>query len=141
MSTTNSGSGITRETYRRLVYGLVGLGIVGLAVGLVLDQPLAGTSAYLVGVWVGAAIAFGAPKWSDATLQDERDYERHDRASGLAMGVVMVLGIGLIPPLYLLDAGGHVVITETVGGLIAGASALYLLYGVCLGIVQRRTHA
>lgn len=47
---------------------------------MVLDQYLVGAVLYLLGAWSGGGIAFLAPRWSDARLQDERDYEFHNRA-------------------------------------------------------------
>jgi len=138
MSATETGTGFTREGYRKLVYGVVSVGILGLLVGILLDRHLFGTVVYLLGAWVGGGIAFLVPRWSDAPLQDERDYELHNRASGLAMGITMALGLGVVPALYVLDAGGYVETTGTIGGGILVASGLFLLYGLCLGIVQRR---
>lgn len=138
MVATHTDSGLSRRTYRHLVYGITGTGILGLLAGLLLEQHLVGTVIYLLGAWIGGGVAFVAPKLSDTRLQDERDRELHDRASGLAMGITMVLGLGLVPALYVLDAGGHVELTGAPGGAIVLASALFLLYGVCFGIVQRR---
>lgn len=112
--------------------------MLGLVVGLIFDRHLLGTILYLLAAWLGGGIAFLAPRLSDARLQDERDYELHNRASGLAMAITMATGLGLIPAVYVLDAGGYVELTGTVGGVILLASALFLLYGVCFGIVQRR---
>jgi len=139
MSETRTESGFTRQTYRRVVYGVVGIGILGLLVGIALEHHLLGTVVYLLGAWIGGGIAFLAPRWSDTPLQDERDYELHNRASGLAMGITMALGLSIVPALYVLDAGGYMTISGTIGGGILVASALFLLYGVCLGIVQRRS--
>ncbi|WP_251342998.1 DUF2178 domain-containing protein [Haloplanus halophilus] len=116
---------------------MIGVGILGLLVGMVIDRYLAGTVVYLLGAWIGGGIAFAAPRVSDSRLQDERDYELHNRASGLAMGITMALGIGIVPPLYVLDAGGYVELTGAAGGGILVASALFLLYGFCFGLVQR----
>ncbi|GAA0294318.1 DUF2178 domain-containing protein [Halarchaeum salinum] len=105
--------------------------------GIALNEQLLGTIIYLCGAWLGASIAFLAPRWSDTTLQDERDYELHNRASGLTMGITMALGLSIIPALYVLDAGGYLEISDTIGGGILVLSALFLLYGTCFGIVQR----
>ncbi|GAA0654263.1 DUF2178 domain-containing protein [Salarchaeum japonicum] len=133
-----SQTGFTRQTYERTVYAVVGVGIFGLLAGLLLDQQVAGTAVYLVGCWVGGAIAVLAPKFTDATLQDERDNDLHNHASGLTMRIAMLVGISVIPALYVLDAGGYVELTATVWGGVWVASALFLLYGVCFGVVQRR---
>jgi undecaprenyl pyrophosphate phosphatase UppP len=138
MATTQSNSGLTRQTYSRLVYGIVGIGVFGLLTGLVINQHLVGTVIYLLAAWIGGGIAFIAPIWSDRKLQDERDYELHNRASGLTIGVATVLGLGFIPALYVLDAGGYIVLTGAAGGVVLAVSALFLLYGVCFGIVKVR---
>jgi len=138
MATISNDGGLTRRTYRRVVYGIIGIGILGLLVGIATDRQLAGTVVYLLGAWVGSAIAFLAPRWSDTKLQDERDYELHNRASGLAMGTTMVVGLSVVPPLYVLDADGYIDIAGALGGSILTLSALFLLYGACLGIAKRR---
>ena len=138
MAITQTKTGLTRQTYHRLVYSIVGIGIFSLLAGLVINQHLVGTVIYLLAAWIGGAIAFLAPKWSDANLQDERDYDLHNRASGLTMGITMTVGIGVVPVLYVLDAGGYVTITGAIGGVILLASAMFLLYGLCYGIAKRR---
>lgn len=137
--TTNARSGLTRQRYRGLVYGIGGVAILGLLVGIVLDQHFAGSIIYLLGVWIAGGIAVLAPMWSEATLQDERDWELHNRASGILVGITMVLGLSVLPVLYVLDAGNYIDITGTASGVILTLSALFLLYGVCLGIAKRRT--
>lgn len=138
MAMSQNKTGLTRRTYHRLVYSIVGIGILSLLAGLVVNQHLIGTVIYLLAAWIGGGIAFLAPKWSDANLQDERDYDLHNRASGLTMGITMAVGLGAVPVLYVLDAGGYVVIGGAVGGVILLASAMFLLYGVCYGIAKRR---
>ena len=138
MATTQTTSGLTRQRYRRIVYGAMGIGILGLLAGFAVGQHFVGTVVYLLGAWVGGGIAFLAPTLSDTMLQDERDYALHNRASGLAMGVTMVVGLGVVPAIYVLDAGGYLDITGAMGGGIYVASALFLLYGVCYGVVKRR---
>jgi len=127
---------LERQTYRRLVYGIAGTAIVGLVVGIALDRHFAGAVVYMLGAWIGGALAVLLPWWSDRTLQDERDYELHNRASGLAVGITMVLGLSVLPALYVLDAGGRFEITGAVSGVVLTLSALFLLYGICYGIVK-----
>ncbi|ELZ16987.1 hypothetical protein [Natrinema limicola] len=131
-------AGLTRQKYRGLVYGIAGLAILGLLAGFVLDQHFAGTIIYLLGAWTAGGIAVLAPMLSEATLQDERDWELHNRASGILIGVTMLIGLSMLPALYVLDAGSYIEITGTVSGVIFTLSALFLLYGVCLGIAKRR---
>lgn len=138
MTATNADTLLTRQRYRGLVYGIGGVAIVGLLAGTVLDRHFAGTIVYLIGAWVAGGIAVLAPLWSDATLQDERDLELHNRASGLLVGTTMVLGLGALPALYALEAGGDLILTPGLSGVVLTLSALFVLYGVCLGIAKRR---
>ncbi|HMB51550.1 MAG TPA: DUF2178 domain-containing protein, partial [Natronoarchaeum rubrum] len=107
MTTITVMSRLGRRTYRRLVYGIVAVAVLGLFVGIALGQHLAGAVVYLLGTWIGGTITVAAPRLSDRTLQDERDYELHNHASGLALRVTMVLGLSVLPVLYVLDAGGQ----------------------------------
>lgn len=138
VTTTNTNLGLTRRRYRGLVYGIAGVAILGLFAGMVLDQYFAGTLIYLLGAWIAGGIAVLAPRWSEATLQDERDWELHNRASGILVGITMVLGLSILPALYVLEAGNYLEITGTVSGVILTLSAIFLLYGACLGIAKRR---
>ncbi|QGN07784.1 DUF2178 domain-containing protein [Halorhabdus sp. CBA1104] len=135
--TTTNGPKLTRQRYRGLVYGIAAVAILGFLAGFVLDQHLAGAVVYMLGAWLGGGIAVGAPLWSDRTLQDERDYHLHNRASGLLVGITMVLGLSLLPALYVLDAGDIVEISGVVSGIVLTLSALFLLYGVCFGIAKQ----
>ncbi|WP_327052840.1 DUF2178 domain-containing protein [Halomicrococcus gelatinilyticus] len=137
--TTNSNTGLTRRTYRRAVYGVAAVATLGFLAGFVLDHQFAGAIVYLLGVWIAGGIAVLAPMWSETTLQDERDYDLHNRASGMLVGVTMVLGLSVLPVLYVLDVGSYFEITGEVSGVVVTLSALFLLYGVCLGIAKRRT--
>ncbi|WP_256391297.1 DUF2178 domain-containing protein [Natronoarchaeum rubrum] len=136
MTTITVMSRLGRRTYRRLVYGIVAVAVLGLFVGIALGQHLAGAVVYLLGTWIGGTITVAAPRLSDRTLQDERDYELHNHASGLALRVTMVLGLSVLPVLYVLDAGGQFEISGAVSGMVLTLSALFLLYGICYGIVK-----
>ena len=138
MSTSQSRGRLSRRTYRWAVYGVIGIAILGLLGGLAVDQELAGTVVYLLGAWIGGGVAFLAPKLTDRPLQDERDFELHNRASGLTLRITTVLGIGTIPALYVLEAGGHFAISSALWGAIWAFSALYLLYGACFGLTKWR---
>ncbi|WP_256301893.1 DUF2178 domain-containing protein [Haloarchaeobius salinus] len=138
MTAANTNSRLTRQRYRGFVYGIGGLAILGLLAGFVVDQHFAGALVYLLGAWIAGGIAVLAPMWSEATLQDERDWELHNRASGILIGISMVLGLSILPVLYVLEAGNHLEITGVVSGVVLTFSALFLLYGVCFGVAKRR---
>ena len=123
--------------YKRVVYSIFAVGIAGLFAGIVFEMPLAGTTVYLLGAWVGSGLAALLPRVSDATLVDERDQAVHRRASGLAVNVTAVVGISVVPPLYALSAAEVVRITQTMWGAIWMGSAFFLLWGGCLFYVDR----
>lgn len=125
-----------RRTYSRLVYGIAALAVLGLFAGIALGYHFVGAIVYLLGAWTAGAITVLAPRLSDRTLQDERDYELHNRASGLLVGITMVIGLSVLPALYVLDAGGRYEISGVVSGVVLTLSALFLLYGVCYGLVK-----
>ncbi|MDJ1434646.1 DUF2178 domain-containing protein [Halostagnicola sp. A-GB9-2] len=128
----------TRKVYERTVYAIFAVAIIGLLAGLVFNQEYAGTVIYLVGVWLGVGLAYLLPKWSDVRFDDERDEEIFRQASGLAMSVAFVVGLGVVPAVYVLGAAGHLTITSTMWGAIYAASAMYLVWGACYTIVSRR---
>ena len=123
--------------YKRVVYSIFAVGIVGLFAGMLFDLPLTGTTIYLLGAWIGSALAALLPRVSDATLVDERDQAVHRRASGLAVTITGVAGITVVPALYALSAAEVVTITQTMWGAIWMGSAFFLLWGGCLFYVDR----
>lgn len=137
--TTTTRSGLTRRRYRGFVYGVAGLSILGLLAGIALDRHFAGAIVYLLGTWIAGGTTVLAPRWSETTLQDERDWELHNRASGILVGLTMVLGLSVLPAVYVLDAGSYIDVTGVASGVILTLSSLFLLYGVCLGIAKRRS--
>ena len=117
--------------YKRVVYSIFAVGIAGLFAGMLFDMPLAGTTTYLLGAWIGGALAAVLPRVSSATLTDERDTAVHRHASGLTISIVGTVGIGVLPALYALEAAGRLTITPTMWGAIWMGSALFLVWGGC----------
>lgn len=128
----------TRTVYERVVYAIFGVAVVALLTGLAVGQQLVGATIYLVGVWLGAGLAVLIPELSEVQFHDERDAAIYRRASGAMMGVAFVVGLSLVPPLYVLDAAGTVTISPTMWGGIYVISALYLCWGAAYTIVSRR---
>jgi len=56
----------------------------------------------------------------------------------LTLGVLFVLGLSVIPAIYVLKAAGRIEPSPEVTGAILLASGLFLLWGVAYGIVNRR---
>ena len=79
-----------------------------------------------------------APRLTDVPLQDERDTDLYNRASGLTLGVLFVGGLSIIPVIYVLEAAGRIETPPEVNGAIFLASGLFLMWGVSYGIVKRR---
>ena len=129
----------SRRRYKRIVYSIFAVGIAGLFAGMVFERPLAGTTIYLVGAWLGSGLAAVLPRLSSATLTDERDEAAHDRASGLAIKITAAVGIGIVPALYALEAAELVMITPTMWGAIWMGSALFLVWGGCYFYVTSLT--
>jgi hypothetical protein len=75
---------------------------------------------------------------TDVPLQDERDTDLYNRASGLTLGVLFVLGLSIVPVIYVLEAAGRIETPPEVNGAILLASGLFLVWGVAYGIVKRR---
>ena len=123
--------------YKRVVYGIFAVGIVGLFAGMLFDMALAGTTIYLVGAWLGTGLAAVLPRVSPATLTDERDTATHRHASGLTISIIGGLGIGIVPALYALEAADLMTITPTMWGAIWMVSALFLVWGGCYTYVTR----
>ncbi|ELY89490.1 hypothetical protein C483_13218 [Natrialba hulunbeirensis JCM 10989] len=139
MESTNAVLGIGKRTYERTIWGLVGIGCLGLLAGILLGEQLIGTATYLVTVWAAVIVAGTLPYVSDTKLADERDERLHNQASGMTIGIAFVAGIGIIPALYVLDAGNYITISATVWGGIYLFSAFGLLYGACYTIINRRS--
>ena len=127
-----------RRVYYRIVYAILGIAIIGLLAGLVTGRELLGTIIYCGGAWIGSGITFLAPKLTDVPLQDERDTDLYNRSSGLTLGVLFVLGLSVIPAIYVLEAAGRIDPPPEATGAILLASGLFLLWGVAYGIVKRR---
>jgi len=123
--------------YKRVVYSIFAVGIAGLFAGMLFDMPVAGTTTYLLGAWLGSGLAAVLPRVSSATLIDERDQAVHRRASGLAVNVTAAVGITVVPALYALSAAEVVTITASMWGAIWMGSAFFLLWGGCLFYVDR----
>ena len=126
---------IDRRTYNVLTWVFVAIGCLGLFAGILIGQQFIGTVAYLVAVWIGMLVAFGVPYINRVKLHDERDWNLHNRVSGLTLGIACIVTVSVVPALYVLNAGGYFIITPTLWGAIYVASALALVYGVCYTLV------
>ena len=126
------------QTYKRLMLGLVAVGVVALFVGIGIGQQLAGLVVYALGALGALVVTLYAQFSESVTFLDERDQRLHERASNATVSVVSYVGLPTIVVLYLLDATGRYVIPPMVWGGIYALSAFYLLWGVVyLGLRYR----
>ena len=114
-----------RRSYRRLMWGFVGGGVV-LGLGLrLLDYPLLGEAVYLLGflgflaVWRGTSL----------TLFDERDRSLERRASAVTLTLfafVLILGASAV---RVLPEVGASAVPPEFAGVMYGLAAVYVTFG------------
>ena len=124
--------------YRRLILGLVTVGIASLFAGIAVEQSLAGLVVYAVAV-VGAmaTTAFGRYR-SSVTLGDERERELERRASHVTFQLFGYLGLFTFIALFLLDATGRHSIEGATETLLYAYSVISLTWGaIYLGLRYR----
>jgi uncharacterized membrane protein len=126
------------QKYKRLLLGLVAVGVVALIGGMVIDQHLAGLVVYAVGALGALAVTLYGQFSDSITFMDERDQRLHERASNATVSVVSYVGLPTVVALYLLDATGRFEIGPALWGGIWTLSGFYLLWGVVyLGLRYR----
>ena len=112
--------------YRRLMYGSVLLGSLGLIVASRLEFHLLAVGIY----WAGVAAFFAIWRWTSVPLFDERDAMLERRASLLALQVVAAVGIVVIPSAVALSELGYFEMPPAVEGAIYAYAALFVVFGV-----------
>ena len=117
------------KKYKRLLLGLVAVGVVAFVGGIAIDQYLAGLVVYAVGALGAIAITLYGQFSDSITFLDERDRQFHEQASHTTISLVSNVGLPTIVVLYLLDATGRYAISPTVWGGIVTLSGFYLLWG------------
>jgi len=123
-----------RRRYKRLMYGSLWVGIIGLLVGTYLDQYLAGVVVY----WAGFFGMIGVWQFSPVALYDERDTAIEQKASDYTLGVfafVLVLGG---PGGIALEEGGILTLPPAFGGAMWALVAVYAIFGVIYTLLRRR---
>lgn len=125
----------TRRRYKRLMFGCLAVGIVGLLIGSFLDQYLIGVLIY----WAGFFGMLGVWQFSSVTLYDERDTAIERKASDYTLSVfafVLVLGA---PGGIMLEEGGVVTLPAAFGGAMWMLVAVYAVFGVIYTVLRNRT--
>ncbi|GAA0208097.1 DUF2178 domain-containing protein [Halobaculum roseum] len=92
MTATGSAPTVSsRQRYRRLLFGSIGVGVIANVALRIASYPIAAEAVY----WLGIVVALAAWRFSPVTLFDERDDALERRASQITlvvMAVVLVLG-------------------------------------------------
>lgn len=127
MTTANSiRSG---KRYRRAVYGLIAIGMLGLSTGFLLDRSLPGLVVYAITVLPAVALTLYAQFASPVTLQDERGRELERRASNITFQLFGYLGLFAFVALLLLDATGRYGLTTRTTTLLYAYAVICLTWG------------
>ena len=124
-----------RRRYKRLMYGSLAAGIIGLFVGSYLDRFLAGVVVY----WAGFVGMIGIWQFSPVELYDERDTAIERKASDYTLGVfafVLVLGA---PGGIALEESGVATLPPAFGGAMWALVAVYAVFGVIYTALRRRS--
>ena len=115
--------------YRRLVFGVLIVGIISLLVGTLADRSLVGLVVYAAAVVVGFATMFYAQYHESVSLQDEREAELERRASHVVFQLFGYLGLFAFIALLLLDATGSRPLMPTEETLLYVYSIVSLTWG------------
>ena len=134
-SATSTTEWLTRRRrYKRLMYGSLLVGILGLLVGAFVDQFIAGVFVY----WAGFFGMLAVWRLSPVDLYDERDTALERKASGYTLNVfafVLVLGA---PGGLVLEYGGVVGLPASFHGAVWALIAVFVVFGVTYTALQQR---
>lgn len=135
--TTGSNPLEKRRTYRRLMFGSIGVGVVGSVVLRSLDYPLLGEAVYLLAFVAFLAIWQG----TSVTLFDERETYLEERASAITLTVFAFVLIGGASTLRILAAvdANLPVSTTMVEGALWALAAQFAVFGVVYLALRYRT--
>ena len=125
----------TRRRYKRLMYGALFVGILGLFVGVLVDQFVAGVVVY----WAGFFGMLAVWKLSPIDLYDERDTAIERKASGYTLNVLAFVLVVGAPGGIVLERGGVVELPAAFDGAMWTLVAVFVLFGVTYTALRRRT--
>lgn len=124
--------------YRRLVLGLVAVGVVGLLAATAVDQAPVGVAVYVLAV-AGALGATVYGQLSDGvTLGDERSRQLERQASDLTIKLFGYLGLFAFVGVMILDTIGAYTVSTTVGILWQAYGVIALTWGAIYVVLRYR---
>lgn len=115
--------------YRRLILGLVTVGVAGLLVGMGVQRTLAGLVVYALAVVGAFGTLLYARLGSSVALQDEREAALERRASHVTIQLFGYLGLFAFVALFLLDATGARALGAAEETLLYAYAAISLTWG------------
>lgn len=117
------------KRYRRLIYGLIVLGIVSLWAGMAIDRSFVGLVVYAVAVVTAFGMLMYVRFRSPISLADEREHELEKRASHVTVQLFGYIGLFAFIALFLLDATGRYVLGTVETTLLYAYAAITLTWG------------
>lgn len=127
------------QRYRRLCFGLIGIGIASFLVGMVIDQFLAGLVVYAVTVVTGIVMTLYLQFGSSVRLQDERERELGQRASSITFQLFGYLGLFAFIALFFLDATGRYPMSAAAETLLYAYAVICLTWGGIYTVLRYRS--
>jgi len=126
------------KRYRRLVLGLVAVGVVGLLGATAIDRAPVGVAVYVLAV-AGALAATLYGQLSDGvTLGDERSRRFERRASDLTFKLFGYLGLFAFVGVMILDTTGAYTVSTTVATLWQAYGVIALTWGAIYTVLRYR---
>jgi uncharacterized membrane protein len=115
-----------RRRYRRLSFGVLLAGIVGIVLADAVGYPVVGVGLY----WAGFVGFFAVRRWAPVELFDERDAALERRTSYDTIRIAAVALVVLAPTVATLEKVGSYETPPLLDGAIWGYVALFFLYGL-----------
>lgn len=127
--TSGAGFLARRRRYRRLMYGVLAVGVFGFIVASELDEPLVAVAVY----WGGIAGFVAVWKRTDTTLHDERERAIERWASTLTLLIAAIVLVSVGPTLYALEAASVYDPPATIEGILFGYALLFGVFAIVYG--------
>lgn len=126
------------KRFRRLILGLVAVGVLALLGATVIDQAPVGVAVYVLAV-AGALGATVYGQLSDGvTLGDERSQRLERQASDLTFKLFGYLGLFAFVGVMILDTIGAYTVSSTVETLWTAYGVIAITWGVIYTVLRYR---
>jgi len=123
-----------RKRHKRLMYGSLLVGLIGIVAGALIGQYLAGVLIY----WAGFFGMLAIWQVSPVTLYDERDTELERKASDYTLSVLAITGVLAIPGLVLLESEGILTLPAAFDGAVLVFVGIFAVFAVIYTALRLR---